>query len=233
VSVAASIVAAGDACVLLRFDERVDPLINARAVAAAAALERAALSGIRDIVPTFRTVAVHFDPLHTHYDALLDALQAASSAVPREALNPALPLRIPVCYGGDFGPDLPDVAKFAGLSEDEVVDLHGVSPYRVFMLGFMPGFAYLGPVAARIAAPRRPVPRARVAAGSVGIAGQQTGIYPTETPGGWQVIGRTPIQVFDLSRTEPCLFKAGDAVQFYPVERGQYEELARAHGVAT
>jgi inhibitor of KinA len=233
VNPAASIVAAGDACVLLRFDERIDPRVNAHVVAAAAAVERAALSGIRDVIPTFRTVAVHFDPLRTRYDALLDVLRAASSAVPPKELAPALPHRIPVCYGGDFGPDLPDVAKFARLSEEEVVDLHGVSPYRVFMLGFMPGFAYLGPVAARIAAPRRPVPRARVAAGSVGIAGQQTGIYPAETPGGWQVIGRTPIRVFDLSRPEPCLFKAGDAVQFYAVERAEYGELARANGVAT
>jgi inhibitor of KinA len=233
VSASCRIVPAGDACVLLQFDERIDPKINAQAVAAAAMLERTAPSGIRDIVPAFRSVAVHFDPLHTHYEALLNALRAASSAVPQEGLDLPAPLRVPVCYGGDFGPDLPDVANFAGLSEDEVVDLHGASPYRVFMLGFMPGFAYLGPVAARIAAPRRAVPRARVAPGSVGIAGQQTGIYPAETPGGWQIIGRTPIHVFDLSRAEPCLFRAGDTVQFYPVSRRQYEELARANGVVT
>ena len=120
-------------------------------------------------------------------------------------------------YGGEHGPDLGDVAAFAGLSEAEVVAKHVAVFYRVFMMGFVPGFPYMGTVDATIAVPRRTTPRVRVPAGSVGIAGSQTGIYPTETPGGWQLIGRTDVHLFDLSRPAPFLLKAGDTVQFYPV----------------
>src|SRR5205085_2714296 len=127
-------------------------------------------------------------------------------------------IQIPVTYGGEFGPDLAEVARFAGATEDEVVRLHTADTYRVFMLGFVPGFAYMGTVNRRIAVPRRQAPRTAVAAGSVGIAGQQTGIYPSETPGGWQVIGRTAVRPFDLARPEACLFKAGDTVRFVSVD---------------
>ena len=131
-----------------------------------------------------------------------------------------------MCYGGDLGPDLPSVAAFARLSPDEVVGAHAALDYRVFMLGFVPGFAYMGTLDSRIAAPRHPTPRLRVPAGSVGIAGQQTGIYPMETPGGWQLVGRTPIRPFDLSRPVPFLFKAGDRVRFVPIARAEFERLS-------
>ena len=124
-------------------------------------------------------------------------------------------MRIPVCYGGDLGPDLAGVASFAGMPEADVVRAHAAATYRVFMLGFVPGFAYLGIVDERIAMPRHSTPRVRVPLGSVGIAGVQTGVYPAETPGGWQLIGRTPVKPFDPSRADPFLMKAGDAVQFY------------------
>ena len=125
--------------------------------------------------------------------------------------------RIPVSYGGPFGPDLGDVASTAGVSEEDLISLHSAPVYRVFMLGFSPGFAYMGPVAPAIALPRRTTPRTRVPAGSVAIAGQQTGIYPSDSPGGWHLIGRTSGKPFDPDRAEPFLFKAGDCVQFYPV----------------
>jgi inhibitor of KinA len=137
------------------------------------------------------------------------------------------PVRVPICYGGDLGPDLAAVASFAGLEEADVVRAHVAKTYRVFMLGFVPGFAYLGTVDERIAMPRRSTPRVRVPLGSVGIAGMQTGIYPAETPGGWQLIGRTPVKPFDPSRAEPFLMKAGDSVQFYAIDRGEYDR-ARA-----
>jgi KipI family sensor histidine kinase inhibitor len=198
------IVAAGDACILVQFDERIAPEVNARAVAAAAALDQAALPGVRDIVPTFRTLAVHFDPLRTHYAALMDAVRAAARLTPAAGTSPAsgAVTRIPVCYGGEFGPDLPEVARFAGLSEDAVVDLHRAVSYRVFMLGFMPGFAYLGSVPEPIAAPRRRSPRTHVSAGSVGIAGA-------------------------------CLFAPGGTVQFQAVDRATYQELADVSGIGT
>ena len=137
-------------------------------------------------------------------------------------------LRIPVCYGAELGPDLAGVAAFAHLDEDAVVRAHTAVTYRVFMLGFVPGFAYLGIVDERISMPRHATPRLRVPAGSVAIAGVQTGIYPMETPGGWQVIGRTPIRPFDPDRAEPFLMKAGDAVQFYAIARDEFDRMAAA-----
>lgn len=219
------IVSVGDAALALEFEDRIDPAINAQAIAVARAIHAAAMAGVRDVVPTFRTVTVFFDPLRTDYDALLARLE-------REAARPAPavarggdPLRIPVCYGGELGPDLTEVAAFGHLDDADVVRLHTARLYRVFMLGFLPGFAYLGLVDRQIAAPRRSPPRARVPRGAVGIAGVQTGVYPAETPGGWQLIGRTPLRPFDPRRSEPFLMKAGDAVQFYPIDRREYDRL--------
>src|SRR6185503_17931278 len=140
-----------------------------------------------------------------------------------DATGARAPVRIPVCYGGELGPDLGAVAGFSQMDEAAVVVAHTARTYRVFMLGFVPGFAYLGTVDDRIAMPRRSTPRVRVPVGSVGIAGVQTGVYPAETPGGWQLIGRTPVKPFDPFRDPPFLMKAGDSVQFYPIERREYE----------
>src|SRR5262245_31901504 len=212
------IVSAGDAALIVRFAERVDPIVNARAIAFADRLRAAAPAGLQDVVPAFRSVAVYFNPLLTDHNRLLDELHRfAGSTVAGEA--PARePIQIPVQYGGEFGPDLADVARFANTTEDEVVRLHAAITYRVFMLGFVPGFAYMGSVDRQIAAPRRQTPRTAVPIGSVGIAGVQTGIYPAVIPGGWQLIGRTSIKPFDLSRTEASLFKPGDAVRFVAID---------------
>ena len=220
------IVPAGDAALVVEFEERIDPEVNARAIAMADAMQAAALAGVRDVVPTYRSVAVFFDPLRTDYDALVAAIEREAARPVADAAAGREPIRIPVCYGGDLGPDLPSVAAFARLSEPQVVELHAAMTYRVFMVGFVAGFAYMGIVDARIAAPRHSTPRVRVPLGSVGIAGTQTGIYPAETPGGWQLIGRTPVKPFDPSRAEPFLLKAGDAVQFTPIDRAEYERLA-------
>jgi inhibitor of KinA len=212
------IVRAGDSAVIVEFADRIDAAVNARAVRVAASLSAASIPGVRDVVPTFRTVAVYFDPLRTDVDALGDMLETAARTPDAESVRLADPLLVPVAYGGEHGPDLADVAGFAGLAEADVVERHMATVYRVFMLGFVPGFAYMGVVDASIAAPRRATPRVRVPAGSVGIAGRQTAIYPADTPGGWQLIGRTPVRPFDPSRPDPFLFKAGDAVRFYAVE---------------
>ena len=228
------IVAAGDAAVIVEFEDRVDPRINEAAIALAQRIEAAALKGVRDVVPTYRSVAIHFDPLRTDHDALVARVEtcaADESAIQleshREHSNPS-PVRIPVCYAGEFGPDLLDVAAFAGVTEAEVIRLHLARTYRVFMLGFMPGFAYMGMVDERIAAPRLRTPRVRVPAGSVGIAGVQTAIYPVSTPGGWRIIGRTPLKPFDLAREQPSLFRPGDAVEFYAIEPGEYARFENA-----
>ncbi len=220
------IVPAGDSALIVEFEERIDPAINARAIALADSLQAAAIAGVRDVVPTYRSVAVFFDPLRTNYDTLLERIERDAGRPAPDAARQAEPLRIPVCYGGDLGPDLGAVAAFGGISADEVIALHASATYRVFMLGFVPGFAYMGIVDARIAAPRHSTPRVRVPAGSVGIAGVQTGIYPAETPGGWQLIGRTPIKPFDANRAQPFLMKAGDAVRFYAIDRAEYERFA-------
>jgi len=213
------IVPAGDAVLIVEFAERVDPIINARVIALAERLKAVAPRGVLDVVPTFRSVAVYFDPLRTDHDRLVAELQdLASAAVPLD-IHRSEPIQIPVEYGGTYGPDLADVARFAKASEDEVVRLHTAVTYRVFMLGFVPGFAYMGTVDQRIAAPRRQTPRTTVPIGSVGIAGVQTGIYPSKMPGGWQLIGRTALKPFDLSRAEPSLFKPGDTVRFVAVDR--------------
>jgi inhibitor of KinA len=174
-------------------------------------------------VPTYRSVAVYFDPLRTDNDALTVCLEGAAGGPLTAGAVARAQVRIPVCYGGDLGPDLAGVASFAGMPEVEVVRVHSGGAYRVFMLGFVPGFAYLGIVDQRIAMPRHATPRVRVPAGSVGIAGVQTGVYSGETPGGWQLIGRTPVKPFDPARSDPFLMKAGDAVQFYPIDRDEYD----------
>lgn len=219
------IVEAGDSVLVVEFEERIDVTVNARAVALADHLRMAQPPGVRDIVPTFRSVAVYFDPLKTDVEALVGRLNESVNVEPPPR-PPAPPVRIPVCYGGSFGPDLAEVAAYADITESAVIELHAQSTYRVFMLGFLPGFAYMGSVDRRIAAPRRSSPRVRIAAGSVGIAGEQTGIYPTDSPGGWQLIGRTPVKPFDVRRAAPFLFAAGDSVQFYPVEAAEFERLA-------
>jgi inhibitor of KinA len=223
-SISFRIVPAGDSALIVEFEERIDPGVNARTIACADAIQAAAIEGVRDVVPTYRSVAVYFDPLHTDGEALTACLEreAARPASAAPAARPAV--RIPVCYGGDLGPDLPAVAAFAAVSESEVIRLHAAESYRVFMLGFVPGFAYLGIVDQRIAMPRHATPRVRVPSGSVGIAGVQTGVYSAETPGGWQLIGRTPVKPFDPVREPPFLLKAGDAVQFYPIERAEYDQ---------
>jgi inhibitor of KinA len=227
------LVAAGDSALIVELEERIDPVVNARTIALADAIAAAAIAGVRDVVPTYRSVAIYFDPLRTNYDALVARIEEEHARPLGERSASQPPVRLPVCYGGDFGPDLPGVAAFARMTEADVVRLHTSTIYRVFMLGFVPGFAYLGIVDERIAMPRHSTPRVRVPAGTVGIAGIQTGIYPAETPGGWQLIGRTPVKPFDAARAEPFLMKAGDAVQFYEIDRGEYAMYGRRERQST
>jgi KipI family sensor histidine kinase inhibitor len=218
------IVAAGDAALIAEFDDRIDVEVNTYAVALAEHVRAKALRGVKDVVPTFRSVAVYFDPLHTDVDALAATLRSAAPT--KEQARSAGVIEVPVCYDPDFGPDLEDIARRAGIDTDSVVSMHTDRDYRVFMLGFMPGFAYLGTVDARIAAPRLSTPRVQVAPGSVGIAGEQTGIYPAQTPGGWNIIGRTPLRTWRPAAERPALFRAGDLVRFLRIDRAAFERIA-------
>ena len=211
------LVHAGDSVVVAELEDRIDERVNARAIRLAAAIGRAGLRGVRDIVPTYRSVAVYYDPLRIDFSRLSDLLSLEAAAADREEVDRRehrSPVRIPVTYGGVDGPDLADVAAFAKMPEAEVIARHTGRVYRVFMMGFLPGFPYLGTVDPAIAAPRRPSPRLRVPAGSVGVAGAQTGVYPADSPGGWQLIGRTTLRLFDRSRANPFLLEPGDEVEF-------------------
>jgi inhibitor of KinA len=218
------IVDVGDACVTLELDPRVDPQLNDTCLVIADRVARTGLRGVRDIVATYHTVAVYINPLLADREAIVDAL--SRGVAPDTRIQP--PIRalheIPVCYGDEYGPDLDDVARFGGCTGEDVVRLHSERTYRVYMMGFLPGFAYLGKVNERIAMGRHETPRMQVAARSVAIAGFQTGIYPLDAPGGWRVIGRTWITPFDPARPEPSLLQAGDMVRFAPISRQSYRE---------
>jgi len=218
----ARIVAAGDAAWLIELENRLDADVNARAIAIGRAVRASGLAGLRDVVAGYRSVAVYLDPAAAAADAVeqLTAVAGAAAAEPEET---GRVIEVPVCYGGSFGPDLGEVAAFASCPEAEVVSIHASRTYRVYLVGFVPGFPYMGTVDPRIAMPRRASPRTKVPAGSVGIAAEQTGVYPTETPGGWRIIGRTPLRMFDAEREPPCLLEAGARVRFVPVTRDGFE----------
>jgi inhibitor of KinA len=221
------IVPAGDSVVVVELEERIDPAVNARVIRLADQVHAAAIPGVRDVVPTYRSMAVFFDPIRTDYRRLVDWIEREVDQPGSAPVEERPPITVPVCYGGELGPDLAAVAAFASMSPDEVVVAHASAVYRVFMLGFVPGFAYMGVLDVRIAMPRRATPRVRVPRGAVGIAGAQTGIYPAETPGGWQLIGRTPVKPFDAARPAPFLFKPGDGVRFVPIGRAEFDRLAK------
>lgn len=207
----------GDSCLVVEFEEKIDPLINGRCVSLAVRMRAAGRAGIRDVVPAYQTVAVFFDPLVIDAPALQEELGRLAAGTVTQQPQEAAPIEVPVRYGGAFGPDLSDVAHSAGCSEDEMIEMHTGSTYQVYMLGFLPGFAYMGRIDPRLEMARLPTPRLRVPAGSVGIAGAQTGVYPVDAPGGWRLIGRTPARPFDPARKEPFLFAPGDRVRFVAV----------------
>jgi KipI family sensor histidine kinase inhibitor len=211
---------AGDSALLVELGDRIDRAINEHAILMAARVREEKLPGVRDVVATIRSVAVFFDPLETDVEALNGAIQVAATAP--GVFEPGATVEVPVVYGGDAGPDLDVVAAWAGLPKKEVISRHAAPNYRVFMMGFLPGFAYLGTVDPLIAAPRRSRPRLRVPAGSVGIAGLQTGVYPSDGPGGWSLVGRSKFRMFDPARSFASMLAPGDTVRFVPVG-GEFE----------
>lgn len=217
----------GDSAVTVELGEAIDPDINALVIAYANRIVEQGWSGIVGVVPTYRSITVHYDPVQWDVTALTDRLLTLPCPNPHKGASQERLHEIPVLYGGDFGPDLEDVASFAGLEPSEVIALHASVCYRVYMLGFTPGFPYLGLLPEKLAIPRLPSPRPRVPPGSVGLADRQTGIYPIETPGGWRLIGRTPIPLYRRNGSTPFLLKPGDLVQFRPIEPGEFERLSR------
>jgi inhibitor of KinA len=217
------IVPAGDAALLVEGPAQIDPGLSGHLIALGRAVQARHRAILRDVVVGYNTLTVYFDPLRVDAAWLEGEIaQALDDIQDGEETEGAL-FEVPVCYGGELGPDLPDVAAAAGMSEAEVIARHSGQVCRVYMLGFTPGFAYMAPVDDRLALPRRATPRTRVPAGSVAIAGGQTAIYPGETPGGWHLIGRTRVRPYDPSRARPFLFEPGDRVRFVPIDRSTYE----------
>lgn len=220
----------GECGVVVELGDAISDAVNARVHALAAAV-RDALGEAVEVVPSYRALLVIHDPLRTPRAGLVRRLRALAAQVPEgAAAAPARVVRIPVRYGGTFGPDLEEAARLCGLAPDGLVTLHAAPVYRVHMLGFTPGFPYLGGLDPRIAVPRLASPRTRIPAGSVAIGGEQTGIYPLESPGGWRLLGRTPLRLFDPTpgAARPFLLAAGDGLRFVPVEEAEYRELERA-----
>jgi inhibitor of KinA len=207
----------GDRAVLVQLGDEISPEANDRVRDLLFALDQGPIQGILDLVPAYASILVVYNPLVTGCRAIREWIEALSAREVLPAGSVARMIRVPVVYGGDFGPDLGWVAGFHGIPEEEVIHLHTATPYRIYMIGFMPGFAYMGELPVQLATPRKTTPRTRVATGSVGIAQRQTGIYPAESPGGWQIIGRTPVALFDPQTWPPATLGMGDMVQFYPI----------------
>lgn len=216
---------AGDSALLIEFGDEVDLELNARVHALAQAVRALPRPGLGEAVPTYRSLLLHYDPGRLTCAEVIDFGQEVLARAQTSVIAETRVVDIPVCYGGEFGLDLGFVAQHSGLSPKDVIQLHTSAVYPVYMLGFSPGFAYLGGLAPAIATPRLSSPRTEVPGGSVGIAGGQTGIYPIATPGGWQLIGRTPLRLFDPWREPPALLQPGDRVRFVPIDPEQFEDL--------
>jgi KipI family sensor histidine kinase inhibitor len=214
---------------LLRFGTGIDADTNARVQAAARALRAANIAGLADIAPAYATLLLRFAGMGAGSLALAAALRDAINIESENESDPTSTVDIPVCYGGAYGADLAAVAAHARLDPEAVVAHHTAAAYKVAMLGFAPGFPYLLGLDSALQAPRRASPRTRVPAGTVAIGGAQTGIYPRELPGGWQLIGRTPLTLFDPARDPPCLLAPGDRVRFHAIDANAFARLAERH----
>ncbi|MBU5431132.1 5-oxoprolinase subunit PxpB [Intestinimonas sp. MSJ-38] len=219
----------GDQAVTVEWGSTIDEHINRQVHAFARKVEALSHPAITEVVPTYRSATVHYRPEVLSYEELKHLLAPLAQGSAEEAEE--LPVvEIPVCYGGEYGPDLLEVAQRCSLTPEEVIARHTAPTYRIYMLGFTPGFPYLGGMDPSIAAPRRKEPRIHIPAGSVGIAGEQTGVYPIVSPGGWQLIGRTPLRLFDPQKEQPILLSAGAGIRFVPIDEEAFRKMEEKEG---
>jgi KipI family sensor histidine kinase inhibitor len=220
------ILTCGDAALAVEFGSIIDPRLNARVLALDARVN-AGIAGVVETVPTYRSLLVHYDPVATDFETLSSALLGLSRDLPDEPTEGRL-WQIPVVYGGSFGIDLDDVAERHGLTPAQVIEKHSAPIYRVYMIGFVPGYAYLGGLDPELATPRRETPRTKTPAGTISIGGIQAVVASIEAPSGWHLLGRTPVRSFKLDRDPVFLLEAGDRVVFEPIDASRWDELDRA-----
>ena len=217
----------GDCGLTVHFGNEINENINRLVTRFTAAAETAQIPGVTEYIPAFCSVTVLYDPLKTTQKELIKRLKKAQKKHTGENDFKPVLYKIPVCYDEEFAPDIESVEKITGLSREEIIDIHTSRDYPIYMLGFLPGFAYLGDMDARIAAPRLETPRVKIPRGSVGIGGSQTGIYPSDSPGGWRLICKTPVRVYDDRRDEPILYRAGDRIRFFRISKEEFLKIEK------
>ncbi|WP_330397323.1 5-oxoprolinase subunit PxpB [Maledivibacter halophilus] len=215
----------GDSGLILEFGNKISKDVNKKIRALSYCIEKENLDQIIEIIPTYTTILIVYDPIKSLYGELVEKLKSIEKSMKNIKLPPAEVVHIPTLYGGEYGMDLENVAEHNGLTVSEVINIHSSTKYLVYMIGFTPGFPYLGGMSEKIATPRLKIPREKIPGGSVGIAGSQTGIYPIDSPGGWQIIGRTPLKLFDSKRNPSVLLKAGQYLKFESVNEERYQTI--------
>ena len=216
----------GDWAISIDFGQVIDPTINRHIRQTIERIKELQLEGIIELVPTYCALLVEYDAMLYSYSEICNIIEPTLEEGMTDTTNELVTVvEVPTVYGGEFGPDLSFVATHNHLSEDEVVSIHSGTDYLVYMLGFIPGFTYLGGMDSRIATPRLSSPRTLIPAGSVGIAGEQTGTYPSDSPGGWQIIGRTPVTMYDMSKAQVALLNAGDYVRYVPIDESEFHRI--------
>ena len=216
----------GDRAISIDFGQVIDPTINRHIRQTIERIKELQLEGIIELVPTYCALLVEYDAMLYSYSEICNIIESTLEEGMTDTTNELVTVvEVPTVYGGEFGPDLSFVASHNHLSEDEVISIHSGTDYLVYMLGFIPGFTYLGGMDPRIATPRLSSPRTLIPAGSVGIAGEQTGTYPSDSPGGWQIIGRTSVTMYDMSKAQAALLKAGDYVRYVPIDESEFHRI--------
>lgn len=224
---------AGDRALIVEFGDKVEEAANRKIRELSFAIAEDNIPGIIEMVPTYRSLMVIYDPVVTELDTLIKSISNLESNMGKMNLPEAKVIEIPTLYGGEYGPDINFVAEHNKISVEEVIKIHTSTEYLIYMIGFTPGFPYLGGMSDKIAAPRLQTPRTKIPAGAVGIGGSQTGIYPIESPGGWQLLGRTPVKLYDPYREVPVLLNAGDYVKFTSINQKEYDEIAEMESKGT
>ena len=219
---------AGDLALVAELGDAISPEINRKVRSLTDALEQGSIPGVFDFLPTYRSVLVYYDPLRITSGEVEEGIERLLENAEATDTGTRHVVHLPTLYGDDMGPDIAFVAEHSGLDEQQVISIHSATDYLVYMMGFSPGFAYLGGLDERLATPRLQSPRTEIPPGAVGIAETQTGVYPVASPGGWQLIGRTPVKLFDPARERPVLLSAGDHVRFVPLESRQaYDDILK------